>query len=184
VNPDDPIREVAAIVLAADGAHGAALPACLRADEGEPWVRRATRAALDARLWPVVAVVGDHADEVRAALAGLPVATVADAGFDRGPGGSVRLGLRRVTECAPRARGVVLVACGSAALDPWQLQALVAAAGERAGALAAYRREGRLTLPAFFPATAFHLLRALGVEEGCGELLARHAAEVVAVEEG
>lgn len=184
MNSNDPIREVAAIVVAASGARSQKAPPCLGLYEGEQWVRRAARGALDAGLWPVVAVVGDYADEVRAALAGLPVATVAQTAEERGPGGSVRIGLRRVTECAPGARGVVLVACGSPALDPWQLRALVGAAGERAGALAACRREGRLALPAFFPAVAFHLLRALGVEEGFGELLARHAADVVAVEDG
>lgn len=154
---------------------------CLSVHEGEAQALRVVRAALEAGLWPVVAVVGDRADEVRAALAGLPVATVADAGFARGPGSSIRLGLRRVTECAPAARGVVLIGCGSPGVDARQLRTLSAAAG-REGAVAAMRSAGAVGLPAFFPAARFVELATLADGEGCGELLARHAADLIPVD--
>jgi molybdenum cofactor cytidylyltransferase len=181
VSADDPIRAVGSIVLAAGAGRGAGVLRCMHLEDGEPWIRRAARAALDAGLWPVVAVVGDHADEVRAALAGLPVATVANPEPVRGPGGSIRLGLRRVTECAPTARGVVLVGCGPPPIDAALLRALPAAAGERPGGLAAVRYADRLGLPAFLPAALFPELAALADDQGYAEVLLHHAPEVVAV---
>jgi molybdenum cofactor cytidylyltransferase len=151
--------------------------------DGDAWAAHAVRAALEAGLWPVVAVVGERAEEVRAALAGLPVATVA-AGHARGPGGAIRLGLGRVSECAPAARGVVLVGGGPPAVDARQLRALPAAARPPAGAVVASRRGGVVGLPAFFPAAAFVELSTLDDGEGCAELLVRHAAELVALEWG
>ncbi len=174
VNEEDPVRGVGSIVLAGargeaerPGEHAAAARIC-----------GAVRAALDAGLWPVVAVVGDRADLLRAALAGLPVATVAHAGFARGLGGAIRLGMKRVTECAPAARGVVLVG-GALDVDARQLRALAAAA--RANAVAASRRSDAVGLPAFFPASSFVELSTLDDGAGCAELLVRHAAELVAV---
>lgn len=183
MGPEDLIQGVGSIVLAAGLVRSLAAPGCLRLVDGEAWVRRAARAALEAGLWPVVAVVGEHPDGVRGALAGLPVATVANTEYERGPGGSIRLGLRRVTECAPAARGVVLVGCEPPGADARLLRSLPAAASER-GAVAALRRADGVGLPAFFPAAAFDSLAGLADEEGCAELLRRHAAGVVAVELG
>ncbi len=148
----------------------------------EPRLRRAVRAALDARLWPVVVVVGDPADELRASLAGLPVATVANEAVGGGQACSLRLGLMRVAECAPEARGVVVMAC-DVPVHADHLRALAAAACPRQGALAASSRQGRLGLPVFFPAALFAELCAMPGHEGCADVLARHPGEIEAVAE-
>jgi molybdenum cofactor cytidylyltransferase len=171
----DFVRGVGAVVLAAGAARAG------RCVVDEPRIRHAARAALDAGLWPVVVVVGDPIDEVRAALAGLPVATVANEAFAEGQAGSLRLGLGRVAECAPAARGVVVIA-EEPRVGAGHLRALAAAAFPRRGALAASSQDGRPGLPAFFPAAVFSELRALHDDESCAELLERHAAALVDVE--
>ncbi len=75
----------------------------------EPPVRIAARAAVDAGLWPVAVVVRRDAEETRAALAGLPVATTLDDAPrpDRATG--IRRGLARLRECAPGLGGVMVL---------------------------------------------------------------------------
>lgn len=174
VNREDLVRGVGSIVLVADGGG----PAHAFVDELR--LRRSVRAALDARLWPVVVVVSDPADEFRASLAGLPVATVANANVAAGQAAALRLGLKRVSECAPDAVGVVVVACDPP-VEADHLRALAAAARPRRGALAASSHDGQLGLPVFFPAAVFPELRALAAGELCTDVLARHASEVEAV---
>jgi molybdenum cofactor cytidylyltransferase len=170
-------------VLAAGDARGPGAPLSGPLHVDEPRIRHAVRAALEAGLWPVVVVVGDPVDEVRAALAGLPVATVANEAFTAGHAGSLRLGLSRVAECAPASRGVVVVACDGR-VDAAHLCALAEAARRQAGALAASSQEGRVGLPAFFAARLFRELAALAEHESCADFLARHAAELVEVASG
>lgn len=147
---------------------------------GEPLVRRAARAAVDAGLWPVVVVVGDRAEEVRAALAGLPVVTVANGAFAEGLAESIRLGLERLAECAPEASGVVLLACDQPAVRAGHLRALAAARREESP-LAASSYSGAVGMPVLVPAALFPELRSLAGETGCAELLMRHAARVAPV---
>src|SRR5512138_244962 len=79
--PSEPRRDRAApprgatgaAVLAAGGSARLGRPKQLLVLDGEPLVRRAARAALEAGFAPVVVVVGAHEAEVRAALSGLAV---------------------------------------------------------------------------------------------------------------
>lgn len=180
VNAPDVVQGLGSIVLAAGCSRRLGTPKQLLELGGEPLVRRAARVALEAGLWPVVVVVGDRAEEVRAALAGLPVVTVANAVVLQGLSGSIRVGLERLTECAPGARGVVMMACDQPAVQAGHLRAL-AAAQRNPGALVASSYAGALGVPALVPAALFPELRALTGEGGCGELLSRHAPRVVPV---
>ncbi len=180
VNAPDVVQGLGSIVLAAGCSRRLGTSKQLLELAGEPLVRRAARAAVEAGLWPVVVVVGDRAEEVRAALAGLPVVTVANAVPGQGVAESIRLGLERLAECAPDARGVVVLACDQPMVHAGHLQAL-AAAQRDPGALVASRCGDALGVPALVPVALFPELRALTGEGGCGDLLARHAAQVVSV---
>jgi molybdenum cofactor cytidylyltransferase len=174
------LQGLASIVLAAGCSRGAGACRQLLELRGEPLVRRSARVAVEAGLWPVVVVVGDRAEEVRGALAGLPVVTVANAAFAQGSSGSIRLGLQRLVECAPAARGVVVLACDQPAVRAGHLRALAAACGGESP-LAASSYAGGLGLPALFPAVLFPELRALGGEAGCADVLLRYSARVAPV---
>jgi molybdenum cofactor cytidylyltransferase len=139
--------------------------------------RRAARVAIEAGLWPVVVVVGDRAEEVRAALAGLPVVTAGIAARSGGQAGALRLGLERLRECAPSARGVAVLACDPALVEADHLRALVTAGGGTRPAATSYA--GRLWLPALFHASHFPALRALGGDAEA--LLAQLSLEVASV---
>ncbi len=180
MNTPDVVQGLGSVVLAAGCSRRLGTSKQLLELDGEPLVRRAARAAVEAGLWPVVVVVGDRAEEVRAALAGLPVVTVANAVPGQGVAESIRLGLERLTECAPGARGVVMMACDQPAVQAGHLRAL-AAAQRDPGGLVASSYGGALGVPALVPAALFPELQALTGEGGCKDLLAIHAARVVPV---
>jgi molybdenum cofactor cytidylyltransferase len=169
------------IVLAAGGSRRLGASKQLLVLRGEALVRRAARAAVEAGLWPAVVVVGARCDEVRAALAGLPVVTVSNPAFAEGMAGSIRLGLARLVECAPAVRGVVLLACDQPAVVAAHLTALAAAARREGKPIAASAYGGTVGVPALFAAALFPELLALTGDTGARRLLASDAARVTAV---
>jgi len=116
-------------------------------------VRQAVRAAVDAGLWPVVVVVGPGSELIRGALAGLPVVTCT--GADASPDEVLRRGLARLAECAPAARGLVLLGCEGPSPGPSHLGALAATAHREGKPIAASTRGGALCVPALFTAALF-----------------------------
>lgn len=86
-------QKTAAVILAAGGSERFGKPKQLLDWKGEPFVRVTARTALAAGLNPVVVVCGDAADEVSAALAGLPVRIVENPAWQQGQGSSVRAGV-------------------------------------------------------------------------------------------
>jgi molybdenum cofactor cytidylyltransferase len=177
VDLDPDTTGLGGIVLAdcwAEGAHGRQ---GLRLLHGEPLAHRAARAAVEAGLWPVVVVVGGEAEELRAALAGLPVVTAGGTLLGGGQAAALRAGLTRLLECAPAARGAAVLGCDPAAVEAAHLRALAVACGGARAAAACFA--GRLGLPALFLAAHFPALRAL--EGDLEPLLAHLAAEVTPV---
>ncbi|MGT2478683.1 nucleotidyltransferase family protein [Methylobacterium oryzae CBMB20] len=75
------------------GSRFGAAPKLLAPLDGKPLVRHAAEAALGARPRPVVAVLGAHAETVRAALAGLDLIRVDNPDFRAGLATSLRAGL-------------------------------------------------------------------------------------------
>ncbi len=86
--------EIGTVVLAAGvGSRFGPEPKLLALLDGRPLVRHAAEAALGARPRPVIAVVGAHADRVRAALAGLDLTLTLNPEFHAGLATSLRAGL-------------------------------------------------------------------------------------------
>lgn len=169
------------LVLAAGASVRMGEPKQLLVWRGEPLVRRAARAAVEAGLWPVVVVVGACADEVRAALAGLPVATVLNRDHASGVAGSLRRGLARLGECAPSLAGAAILACDQPGVDAAHLAALAGALRVTGRAAAASADGPSLMVPAVFSAALFHELRGLAGDEGAELLLARDPGRVAPV---
>lgn len=170
-----------AVVLAAGPSTRFGEPKQLLVWNGEPLVRRAARCAVDAGLWPVVVVVGARCEEVRGALAGLPIATAAVRDLAAGLSGSIRLGLARLTECAPGIDGVALLPCDQPLVDATDLVALVAAAEASGLPIAAASGAGGLGLPALFRAAVLSELFAVDGDGGARAVIGRDPARVTSV---
>lgn len=99
---------IAGILLAAGSATRMGQNKLLVELGGEPLVRRAARAALEAGLDPLLVVVGHEAGRVRGVLTGLPCRFVENAGWRGGQSTSVSVGVAAVPAGAEAA--VVLLA--------------------------------------------------------------------------
>ncbi|HSN92683.1 MAG TPA: nucleotidyltransferase family protein [Anaeromyxobacteraceae bacterium] len=166
-------------MLAAGGSSRLGRPKQLLPFEGEPLVRRAARAALEAGFAPVVVVVGGHAAEVRAALAGLPVEGVENAAWQEGMAGSVRLAVARLAAAGVRA--AALLGCDQPHLGAAHLVRLEQARLASGAPVAASEYAGTRGVPAVFDAALFPELLALGGDRGAKSVIARDPSRVVGV---
>ena len=86
-------NHVAALILAAGASSRMGRPKQLLDWKGRPLVRAAADAALEARLDPLLVVVGGAGDEVAHVLAGLPLRIVANPDYAAGQSTSLRAGI-------------------------------------------------------------------------------------------
>jgi molybdenum cofactor cytidylyltransferase len=88
------MAEIGTVLLAAGlGSRFGPAPKLLAPLDGKPLVRHAAEAALGARPRPVVAVLGAHAQAVRAALDGLDLIGIENPDYRAGLASSLRAGL-------------------------------------------------------------------------------------------
>jgi len=87
-------ESVAGIILAAGASQRMGQPKPLLLWRGKPFICHVARTALDAGLTPVVIVTGARAEEVRAALADLPVEIIYNPNWAEGQSTSVQAGLQ------------------------------------------------------------------------------------------
>ena len=93
------MAEVGTILLAAGlGSRFGPEPKLLAPLDGKPLVRHAAEAALGARPRPVIAVLGAHAQAVRAALDGLDLIRIENPDYRAGLSTSLRAGLAALPE--------------------------------------------------------------------------------------
>ncbi len=94
---DEPVNKnnktVAAIILAAGGSTRMGQPKLLLEWHSEPLIRWVARLALHTGCAPVVVVTGANADDVRRALAGLPLTFIHNPDWQKGQSGSVKTGV-------------------------------------------------------------------------------------------
>ena len=169
---------IAAIVLAAGastrmGRQKLTLPLA----DGRPLVRLAVERVLEAHLDDVVVVTGRESEAVAAALQGLAVRTVHNAGYAEGQSTSLRVGLDAL---APGAEAVV-VALGDQPVDPRVIRRLVGTfQATHRPIVAPVYRDGRGN-PVLFAAVLFGELRAVTGDRGGRDVIVRDSARVAEV---
>lgn len=148
---------------------------------GVPLVRHAALAALAAPVAPVVVVLGAHAGEVRAALAGLALHPVVNPDWAEGLGSSVRAGLAAILARAPELAAVILALADQPGVTAAHLRVLVARHREHPGGIVATEVAGVAGPPVVFAARWFARLGEVRGDAGARELLRAEAAAVARV---
>lgn len=149
---------------------------------GRPLVARAAQAALEAPVWPVIVVLGAHAERIRPVLAKLPVLTVENPAWPEGMGSSIRCGIASLGEFSRDLDGAVLALCDQPAFSAEAIRRLIRAQQETGLKIAAARYCGRNGAPALFSREHFPKLLSLTGEEGARTLLNRSPDLVASVE--
>ena len=115
---------IAGIVLAAGRSSRLGRPKQLLPVHGEPLIRHTLRRVLASSLDQVILVVGHEADEVRDAVADLPVECVVNPDAAAGQSTSVRAGLAALS---PEVEAAVFILGDQPGIDPTVIDALIAA---------------------------------------------------------
>jgi len=87
-------KPIGAIILAAGAAERYGRPKPLLEWQGETFIRRIARTAMEAGLSPVIVVTGRAGDEVASAVAGMPVPVAFNPDWQTGQASSVKTGLK------------------------------------------------------------------------------------------
>ena len=168
--------DVTAVLLAAGGSRRFGAPKQLLRFRGEALVRRAARAALGAGADETLVVVGAHEDEVREAIADLPLRTVANPDWESGLASSLRVGV------AGARHGSVLVLLADQPHVDAALLASLIEAGRGGAARVACDYAGTPGVPAFFADA--NELAGLSGDRGARDLLRNASVQRIPFPEG
>lgn len=166
------------VLLAAGASRRLGRPKQLVVVDGETLVRRAASSGLATAPLDAVIVLGHAADEIGAAVAGLPLRPVVADDWRDGMGASLACG---VAALDARCDGVLVVLCDQPALDAAHCAALVDAWRTHRDSAAASAYAGVLGVPAVLPRAWLLEPGALAGDRGARELLRSTARRVVAV---
>lgn len=176
--PATETKAVAAVVLAAGSSTRMGQNKLFLDIGGETLVRRAVRAAVLARLAPVIVVLGHEAERVRAELAGLPCLPVVNPDHARGVGTSLQAGVARAASEAP---ALVVVLADMPFVTASMLETLV----ERyraGGAPLVVSRYGEVEAPPnLFDRSLFAELLETDAERCAKQVVRRHKHEAAVV---
>jgi molybdenum cofactor cytidylyltransferase len=171
-----------AIILAAGPSSRMGRPKQLLEIEGQPLVLRAVEAALASAAWPVVVVLGAHADAIRPVLARRPVLIAENSAWPEGMASSIRAGVTTLQQFSRGLDAALIALCDQPAFSPAVIATLVDAHRDTGRSIVAAHYSGRHAAPALFLREHFHTLAHLTGEEGARALLNDHPERVAGID--
>jgi molybdenum cofactor cytidylyltransferase len=159
------------VILAAGPSTRLGMPKQLLAVAGRPLIVHAIDAALASQAWPVVVVLGAHAEKIRPALVRLPVLVVENAAWAEGMASSLRSGIAALDQFSRTLCGALVALCDQPAFSTATIGALVEAQRSTGRTIAAAHYSGRYGAPALFLREHFPALLAITGDPGARDLL-------------
>jgi len=162
---------IAGLVLAAGGSRRHGSPKQLEVLDGETWIRRTARLALEAGCVEVRVVTGAHAERVRDELCDLDgVATIHHPGWEEGIGSSIATGIQTFYN-EPSVRAALLLTCDQIHLSVSVVRRLCDAFDGVPLRTVASAYAGTVGIPALFERGWFDRLCVLTGDRGAKSLL-------------
>ena len=165
---------VAAVVLAAGGSTRFGKPKQFALFQGETFIRRTVRAAIESDCAPVVVVTGEDSARVSLELSGLAVSIAMNPNWQSGLGSSIVVGIRRAMNLTPDLEAVVLLTCDQPFVTAAILAQLIQLRLTSGKPIIASAYAETLGIPALFDQSCFPDLLRLKEDSGAkGIILAR-----------
>jgi CTP:molybdopterin cytidylyltransferase MocA len=170
------------VVLAAGASTRMGEPKQLLPFSGRPLLVRAVEAALASSAWPVVVVLGAHAQQIRPLLARFPVLVAENPAWAEGMASSLRTGIATLPQFSRSLHGALVALCDQPAFSAGVVDQLVARQRATGRSIVATRYHGRNGAPALFLRGHFPTLTTLTGEEGARALLNAASDEIASVD--
>jgi molybdenum cofactor cytidylyltransferase len=138
---------------------------------GRTLLVRTVEEALASPAWPVVVVLGAHAEKIRPSLAHLPVLITENAAWSEGMAASIREGITTLQQFSRRLEAAVIALCDQPAFSAATIAQLIATQRTSGRSIVAARYAGRHGAPALFLREHFPALSHLTGETGARALL-------------
>ena len=173
---------VGAVILAAGESARMGTPKQLLVVGGQPLLVRAVEAALASPAWPVVVVLGAHAEKIRPLLARLPVLIAENPAWSEGMAAAIRVGVTTLQQFSRQLDAALVALCDQPAFSADTIAQLITAQRTTGRSIVAARYSGRHGAPALFLREHFDTLTHLTGEEGARTLLNGDASRVAPVD--
>ena len=171
-----------AVILAAGESSRMGTPKQLLVLDGQPLIVRTVEAALASAAWPVVVVLGAHAEKIRPLLARHPVLIADNSTWPEGMAASIRVGVTMLAQFSRQLDAALVALCDQPAFSADTIAQLVATQRIARRSIVAARYSGRHGAPALFLRENFSTLTHLTGEEGARVLLNGDASRVASVD--
>jgi len=168
------LMTVAAVVLAAGGSTRFGKPKQLALFQGETFIRRIVRAAIESDCAPVVVVTGEDSAQITSELTQFTVTIAMNPDWQSGLGSSIGVGIRHAMNLAPDLDAVVLLTCDQPFVNAAVLTQVIQLRLTSGKPIVASVYAETLGIPALFDRSCFpDLLRLKGDSGAKGIILAR-----------
>jgi len=179
---EPPPLRFGAIVLAAGASTRMREPKQLLPITGQPLIVRTVEAALASAAWPVVVVVGAHAEKIRPLLARYPVLVAENAAWVEGMASSLRTGVATLQQFSRSLNAALVALCDQPAFSAQIIAQLVSAQRQTGRSIVAAHYNGRNGAPALFLRQHFAALATLTGEAGARDLLNAAPEKIASVD--
>jgi molybdenum cofactor cytidylyltransferase len=176
-----PLR-IGAVILAAGASVRMGEPKQLLLLEGKPLLLRAVEATLVSTAWPVVVVLGAHAEKIRPLLARYPVLIADNPAWAEGMASSIRTGIATLQQFSRSLEGALVALCDQPAFSAEVIADLIAVQNTTRRSIVAARYSGRNGAPALFLRSHFPALTSLTGEEGARALLNGSSEDIAVID--
>lgn len=160
-----------AVVLAAGASVRLGSPKQLLEIDGKPLLARTVESILQSPAWPVVVVLGAHAERIRPALARFPIIVIDNPAWPEGMAASLRAGITGLQQFSRRLDAGLIAVCDQPAFSAETVSRLITAYSTAGRSIAAAVYGGHRGVPALFGRAHFSQLMALTGEQGARTLL-------------
>jgi molybdenum cofactor cytidylyltransferase len=174
------LMRVAAVVLAAGGSTRFGKPKQFALFQGETFVRRIVRAAIEADCAPVVVVTGEDSAQITSELTRFTVTIAMNPHWHSGLGSSIVVGIRHAINLAPDVDGALLLTCDQPFVTAAVLTQLIQLRVTSGKPIIASAYAGTLGIPALFDRSCFPDLLGLKGDSGAKAIILARSHDVIA----
>jgi molybdenum cofactor cytidylyltransferase len=173
------LMRVAAVVLAAGGSTRFGKPKQFALFQGETFVRRIVRAAIEADCSPVVVVTGEDSAQITSELTRFTVTIAMNPDWQSGMGSSIVVGIRHAMNLAPDIDAALLLTCDQPFVNTAVLTQLMHLRLTTGKPIIASAYAETLGIPALFDRSCFPDLLGLKEDSGAKKIILARPHDVM-----